>query len=69
MLIAGVLALLSLVGLILSITSRLVGAGVDGIFIVLVCLMMLAIFGLMTLSMAAKAGLIPVPAAMRRDHK
>lgn len=69
MLIAGVLALLSLAGLVLSFTSGLVTAGVDGIFIVLVCLLMLAIFGLMTLSMAAKAGLLPLPAGMRRGHK
>ena len=69
MLISGVLALLSLVGLILSITSGLVTAGVDGIFIVLVCLLTLAIFGLTTLSMAAKAGFLPLPGRLRRSHK
>ncbi|HVB98969.1 MAG TPA: hypothetical protein VNJ12_06500 [Candidatus Dormibacteraeota bacterium] len=65
MLIAGFLALLSIVGLILSFTSGLVASGIDGIFIVLVCLLMLAIFGLTTLSLAAKSGLLPV----RRGHK
>lgn len=60
MLIAAILALLSLIGLILSITSGLLTAGIDGLFMVLVCLLTLAIFGLMTLSMAAK---------LRHGHK
>lgn len=69
MLISGVLSLLSLAGLILSFTSGLVTAGVDGIFIVLVCLLTFAIFGLITFSTAAKAGYIPVPARLRRSHR
>lgn len=69
MLIAGVLALLSLVGLILSFTSGLVTAGIDGIFIVLVCLLTLAIFGLTSLSLAVKAGFLPLPARLRRSPK
>ncbi|HVB33318.1 MAG TPA: hypothetical protein VNJ52_02925 [Patescibacteria group bacterium] len=69
MLIAAIVAVLSLIGLILSITSGLVTAGVDGVFIILVCLLTLAIFGLMFLEMAAKAGVIPMPGRFRRDHK
>lgn len=69
MLIAAILALLSLAGLILSVTSGLLTAGIDGIFIVLVCLLTLAIFGLLALSMAAKAGYIPLPSRLRGNHK
>lgn len=69
MLIAAFLALVSLVGLVLSITSGLILAGVDGLFIVLVCLLMTAIFGGNALSLAAKAGYIPLPARFRKAHK
>lgn len=69
MLIAAILALLSLAGLILSVTSGLLTAGIDGIFIVLVCLLTLAIFGLLALSMATKAGYIPLPSRLRGDNK
>lgn len=69
MLIAAVLALLSLVGLVLSITSGLVTAGVDGVFIILVCLMTCVIFGGLALSMAAKNGNVPLPSRLRRGHK
>ena len=69
MLIAAFLALVSLVGLVLSITSGLISAGVDGLFVVLVCLLMAAIFGGNALSLAVKAGYIPVPARFRNAHK
>ena len=69
MLIAAILSLLSLIGLVLSITSGLVTAGVDGVFLVLVCLMTGTIFGLLALSMAAQAGYVPVPARFRKAHK
>jgi hypothetical protein len=68
MLIAAFLALVSLVGLVLSITSGLIFAGVDGLFIVLVCLLMAAIFGGNALSTAARLGYIPVPARFRKAH-
>jgi hypothetical protein len=68
MLIAAILAILSLVGLILSVTSGLVTAGVDGLFIVLVCLLTLVIFGGLAFSMAAKNGYIPRPSKLRRKH-
>jgi len=69
MLIAAILSLLSLIGLVLSITSGLLTAGVDGVFLVLVCLMTGTIFGLLALSMAAQAGYIPVPARFQKAHK
>jgi hypothetical protein len=69
MLIAAVLSLLSLVGLILTIVSGLATSGVDGLFLILVCLLTGTIFGLIALSMAADAGYIPVPARFRKAHK
>jgi hypothetical protein len=69
MLIPAILALLALVGLVLSITSGLVTAGVDGVFIILVCLMTLAIFGGLALRIAVEAGYIPVPARFKTSHK
>lgn len=69
MLIAALLSLLSLVGLILSISSGLITAGIDGLFVVLVCLLIGTVFGLIALSMAAKAGYIPVPARFRKTQK
>lgn len=69
MLVAAAIAVISLVGLILSFTSGLVTAGVDGIFVVLVCLMVCAIFGLLALSLAAQAGYIPTPSRLRHEHK
>jgi hypothetical protein len=69
MLIAGIIALLSFVGLILTFTSGLLTAGVDGIFILLVCLLSLVIFGGLAFSLAVKAGYIPLPARLRHDSK
>lgn len=68
MLTAAVIALLSLVGLVLTITSGLVTAGVDGLFAVAVCLLMLAIFGLLALSLAAKGGYLPLPGRSGRGQ-
>ena len=59
MLIAAFLALLSLVGIVLTFTSGLATSGVDGLFLILVCLLTGTIFGLTALSMAAKAGYLP----------
>ena len=56
MLIAAILSLLSLIGLVLSITSGLVTAGVDGGFPVLGCLRTGAVFGRLALWMGAQAG-------------
>jgi hypothetical protein len=69
MLIAAILALLSLIGLILTFTSGLLTAGVDGIFMILVCLITLAVFGGIALSLGVQGGYIPVPARFRHNHK
>lgn len=69
MLIAAILAILSLVGLILSVTSGLITAGVDGLFIVLVCLLTLVIFGGLAISLAVKNGYIPLPSRFRHNHR
>jgi hypothetical protein len=69
MLIAAILALLSLVGLVLTITSGLLTSGVDGLFLLLVCLLTGTIFGLIALSGAMQAGYIPAPARFRKAHK
>ncbi len=69
MLIAALLSLFSLVGLILSFTSGLAFAGVDGLFAILVCLVTGTIFGLTAISTAAKAGYLPVPARFRKAAK
>jgi hypothetical protein len=50
MLIAAILAILSLVGLVLTFTSGLATSGVDGIFLILVCLLTASIFGYQALS-------------------
>lgn len=69
MLIAAFLSLLSLVGLILTIVSGLATSGIDGIFLILVCLLTGTVFGLIALSAAAEAGYVPVPARFRKAHK
>jgi hypothetical protein len=50
MLIAAFLSLLSLVGLVLTVTSGLATSGIDGIFLILVCLLTAAVFGYQALS-------------------
>jgi hypothetical protein len=50
MLIAAILAILSLAGVVLTITSGLATSGVDGLFLILVCLLTAAIFGFQALS-------------------
>lgn len=50
MLIAAILSLLSLAGLVLTITSGLATSGVDGLFLVLVCLLTAAVFGYQALA-------------------
>ena len=67
MLIAAFLSLLSLVGLILTFTSGLISAGVDGIFLLLVCLVTGAIFARVAVVEAASAGYLP--ARFRKAHK
>lgn len=69
MLIPTILAVLSFVGLVLTITSGLVTSGVDGLFAVLVCLLALAIFGGLALRVAVDSGLIPVPARFKGSRK
>lgn len=69
MLIAAFLALISLLGLILSITSGLIFSGIDGLFVVLICLLTGTIFGLMAVSMAIKGGHVPLPVRFRKAVK
>jgi membrane protein DedA with SNARE-associated domain len=68
-LIAALISLLSLVGLVLSVTSGLITAGVDGLFIVLVCLLTGTVFGLLALFLAARAGYLPVPERFKSFSK
>ena len=49
---AAVIVVLSLLGLIWDITSGLITSGVDGLFLLLVCLMMGGIFSLQLLILA-----------------
>jgi hypothetical protein len=67
MVISAILALLSLVGLILTFTSGLLTSGVDGLFLVIVCLATALIFGLQALSEAARMGLLPQ--RFRKAHR
>ena len=67
MVISALLTLLSLVGLVFTFTSGLIASGVDGLFLVLVCLLTAAIFGLQALSEAARLGFLPQ--SFRKAHK
>lgn len=69
MLIAAILAVLSLVGLIFTIVSGLLTSGVDGLFLLLVCLLTGTIFGLHAFASAVQAGYLPGPACFRKAHK
>ena len=53
--------LLSLLGIVWDIESRLLVSGIDGIMLLFVCLMTLAIFGIMLLVVLVQAGLLPMP--------
>jgi hypothetical protein len=68
-LVAAVISLLSLVGLVLTVVSGLITAGVDGVFLVLVCLLTGTVFGLLALYLAAQAGFLPVPARFKSTEK
>ncbi len=59
MLIAALIALLSLAGVVLSITTGLLASGIDGLFVIFACLMMAAIFGGLALSLASQGGYLP----------
>jgi len=52
-------ALLSILGIVWSITSGLVRSGIDGIMMLFVCLMMAGIFGVMLLVELMQAGILP----------
>lgn len=69
MLIPAILAVLSIIGLVLTVTSGLVTSGIDGLFMVLVCLLALAIFGGLALRSAADAGYLPIPARLKGSRK
>ena len=53
--------LLSFLGIVWDIESRLLVSGIDGIMLLLVCLITLAIFGIMLLVVLVQVGVIPVP--------
>lgn len=53
--------LLSLLGIVWDIESRLLVSGIDGIMLLFVCLITLAIFGIMLLVVLHQAGLLPLP--------
>jgi hypothetical protein len=57
--------LLSLLGIVWDIESRLLVSGIDGIMLLFVCLMTLAIFGIMLLVVLVQAGLLPIPGASK----
>jgi hypothetical protein len=57
--ICGFFALLSVLGIVWSITSGLLSSGIDGIMMLFVCLMMAGIFGLMLLLQLSQAGILP----------
>ncbi len=67
MVISALLTLLSLVGLVLTFTSGLLTSGVDGLFLVIICLFTALIFGLQALSEAARLGFLPQ--RFRKAHK
>lgn len=69
MLIPAILAILSLAGLIVSFTAGLVREGMDGLFIMIVCLIAFVYFGGVTLSTAARNGRLPLLSRLRRDHR
>lgn len=69
MLFPAILAILSLTGLIVSFTAGLVKAGIDGLFIMIVCLLSFVFFGSLTLSTAARNGYLPLPSRLRRDPR
>jgi hypothetical protein len=50
MVIAAILTLLSLAGVVLTFTSGLATSGIDGLFLLFVCLLTAAIFGYQALS-------------------
>ena len=53
--------LLSFLGIVWDIESRLLVSGIDGIMLLFVCLITLAIFGIMLLVVLVQVGVIPVP--------
>ena len=57
---------LSLIGIVWCITSGLLLSGVDGILLVIICLMMAGIFALQIFLIALQAGWIKLPS---RDKK
>jgi hypothetical protein len=57
--------LFSILGIVWDFTSRLLTSGIDGIMLLFVCLMTLAIFGLMLLVVLCQAGFIPVPGSSK----
>jgi hypothetical protein len=57
--------LLSLLGIVWDITSRLLVSGIDGIMLLFVCLMTAGIFGIMLLVELHQADLLPLPGASK----
>jgi hypothetical protein len=53
--------LLAILGAVWDFTSGLLGSGIDGILLLIVCLLALAIFGIMLLVELVGAGILPKP--------
>jgi hypothetical protein len=59
MIICAILALLALAGLVWDIWSGLISSGVDGLMLLLVCLLIGGLFAAQAAFLARKAGLLP----------
>lgn len=65
--ICGLATLAALLGIVFTVTSGLLTSGVDGLFVLLVCLLMMAVFGSQLLRLAQQANLVPTkPLRLRR---
>jgi hypothetical protein len=54
--------LLAILGAAWDFTSGLLGSGIDGIMLLIICLLILAVFGIMLLVELVGAGILPKPA-------
>jgi hypothetical protein len=59
--ICGFFILLAILGAVWDFTSGLLGSGIDGIMLLIICLLVLAIFGIMFLVELVGAGIFPKP--------
>jgi len=59
--------LLSLIGILWCFTSGLLASGVDGILLVIICLMMAGVFALQIFLLGLQAGWIKLPSRDKKD--